>query len=125
MLFDLLLFFGLATLVAVASWFLIRQKEHMPEKTYRADGKEQEVVKEPTAAQPYEPTSYFRALSRSRAQLSSSLRGLFSNGFNEEIREDLEAILLSSDVGVDTTDWVLENLKSVQSMRMFRIQMGF
>ena len=64
MLFDLLLLFGLATLIAVASWFLIRQKEHMPEQTYRADGKEQEVVKEPTATQLLSP-SYFRALALS------------------------------------------------------------
>ena len=111
MLFDSLLLFGLATLVAVASWFLIRQKKYMPEQTYRADGKEQEVVKEPIATQLSKPTSYFRALSRSRAQLSSGLRRIFSDGFNEEIREDLEAILLTSDVGVDTTDWVLDKLQ--------------
>ena len=68
MLFDSLLLFGLATLVAVASWFLIRQKEHMPEQTYRADGKEQEVVKEPIATQlsmsPLAILERFRALVR-------------------------------------------------------------
>ena len=111
MLFDSLLLFGLAILVAVASWLLIRKKENTLEQTYRTDGREQEVVKEAIATQLSEPTSYFSALSRSRAQLSSSLRRIFSDGFNEEIREDLEAILLTSDVGVDTTDWVLDKLE--------------
>jgi fused signal recognition particle receptor len=111
MLFDSLLLIGSVILVAVAYWLVLRRKETMPEQADRTRGKEQELVEESIATKPAEPTSFFRALSRSRVQLSSSLRGLFSDGFNEEIREDLEAILLSSDVGVDTTDWVLEKLE--------------
>ena len=111
MLFDSFLLVGFAIVVAVAYWLLIGRKENMPEQADRIHGKEQGFVKESVATKPAEPTSFFRALSRSRVQLSSSLRGLFSDGFNEEIREDLEAILLSSDVGVDTTDWVLEKLE--------------
>ena len=111
MLSDLFLLIGFAIVVAVAYWLLIGRKQNMPERADRIDGKEQGFVEESVATKPAEPTSFFRALSRSRVQLSSSLRGLFSDGFNEEIREDLEAILLSSDVGVDTTDWILEKLE--------------
>ena len=111
MLFDSLLLIGAAIVVAIAYWLLIGRKKNMPEQADRPDGKEQELVEEPIATKPAEPTSFFRALSRSRVQLSSSLKGLLSSGFNEEIREDLEAILLSSDVGVDTTDWVLDKLE--------------
>ena len=111
MLFDSLLLIGAAIVVAIAYWLLIGRKKNMPEQADRPDGKEQELVEEPIATKPAEPTSFFSALSRSRVQLSSSLKGLLSNGLNEEIREDLEAILLSSDVGVDTTDWVLDKLE--------------
>ncbi|HBX27554.1 MAG TPA: signal recognition particle-docking protein FtsY [Gammaproteobacteria bacterium] len=111
MLFDPLLLIGLALVLAVACWLLIRRKENTPEQTHSIHGSEREAVAKRAAIGLAEPTSFFKGLSRSRAQLSSSLRGLFSDGFNEEIREDLEGILLSSDVGVDTTDWVLEKLE--------------
>ena len=111
MLLDSLLLLGFAIVFAVTYWLLIGRKKNTLEQADRAHGKEQELEGEAVATKPAEPTSFLRALSRSRVQLSSSLRGLFSNGFNEEIREDLEAILLSSDVGVETTDWVLEKLE--------------
>lgn len=56
------------------------------------------------------PVSFFSALSKSRAQFGKSLRGLFSGGLDEAVREELESVLLSSDVGVETTDWILETL---------------
>jgi fused signal recognition particle receptor len=56
------------------------------------------------------PVSFFSALSKSRSQLGQSLRGLFSGGFDEAVREELESVLLSSDVGVETTDWILDTL---------------
>ncbi len=111
MLFDLFLFVGLAIVVSLASWLLIARKKTLRGQIYRTQSKGQEGLDESIATKLAEPTSYFKALSRSRAQLSSSLRRLFRDGFNEEIREDIEAILLSSDVGVDTTDWVLEKLE--------------
>lgn len=57
-----------------------------------------------------EPVSFFSALSKSRSQLGQSLRNLFSGGFDDDVREELESVLLSSDVGVETTDWILETL---------------
>ena len=112
MTFDPLLLVGVAVFVALVAWFVFGRKQAASEEPKQT----QDNVPDSTnhASVPVEvaePVGFFKALSRSRTQLSSSLKSLFSGGFDEEIREDLEAILLSSDVGVDTTDWVLETLE--------------
>ncbi len=58
-----------------------------------------------------EAISFFVALARTRSQFLGGLKNLFSNGFDEEIRDQLEEILLSADVGVETTDWILSTLE--------------
>ncbi|MBN8449781.1 MAG: signal recognition particle-docking protein FtsY [Candidatus Accumulibacter sp.] len=51
-------------------------------------------------------------LARTRAQFGGRLRTLFSRGkVDEELLEDLEALLLSSDVGLDATEHLLYHLK--------------
>ncbi len=112
MTFDPLLLVGVAIFVALVVWFLFgRKKATSEEPKQPQDNALESTNHAPVTVEVAEPVSFFRALSRSRSQLSSSLKSLFSAGFDEEIREDLEAILLSSDVGVDTTDWVLETLE--------------
>jgi len=112
MTFDPLLLVGVAVFVALVAWFVFgRKKAASEEPKQTQDNAPESTNHAPATVEVAEPVSFFKALSRSRAQLSSSLKNLFSGGFDEEIREDLEAILLSSDVGVDTTDWVLETLE--------------
>ena len=112
MTFDPPLLVGVAIFVALVVWFLFgRKKATSEEPKQPQDNALESTNHAPVTVEVAEPVSFFRALSRSRSQLSSSLKSLFSAGFDEEIREDLEAILLSSDVGVDTTDWVLETLE--------------
>jgi len=52
-------------------------------------------------------------LSRTRAQLGSSLTGLFSRGkIDDELLEELEATLLMADCGVAATQWLLAELQA-------------
>lgn len=52
-------------------------------------------------------------LSRTRQQLGGQLSSLFSGGkIDADTYEDLESILLTSDVGVDATQKLLDNLKT-------------
>jgi fused signal recognition particle receptor len=51
-------------------------------------------------------------LARTRAQFGGKLKSLFSRGtVDDELLEDLEALLLSSDVGLDATQHLLYHLK--------------
>jgi len=51
-------------------------------------------------------------LSKTRQQISGQMASLFGGGkIDEETYEDLESILLTSDVGIDATEKLLENLK--------------
>ena len=112
MTFDPLLLVGVGVFVALVAWFVFgRKKAASEEPKQTKDSAPESTNHTPVTVEVGEPVSFFKALSRSRSQLSSSLKSLFSGGFDGEIREDLEAILLSSDVGVDTTDWVLETLE--------------
>ncbi|MDG1157395.1 MAG: signal recognition particle-docking protein FtsY, partial [Litorivicinaceae bacterium] len=109
---DPVLLIGVLVLVVLVVWFVFGRKNKVPDDATQAAKPSASVIEQVRATEASEPASFFSALARSRSQLSTSLKTLFSGGFDEEIREDLEAILLSSDVGVDTTDWVLETLEA-------------
>ena len=111
MTFDPFLLIGVATFIALILSFVLRRKQETPEQSAQTQRSAPQATNTPVNGEVAEPASFFSALARSRSQLSSSLKSLLSGGFDEEIREDLEAILLSSDVGVETTDWVLESLE--------------
>jgi fused signal recognition particle receptor len=52
-------------------------------------------------------------LSRTRAQLSSKLTAVFQRGkIDDELYEELETVLLTSDVGISATERVLTDLKA-------------
>ena len=68
---------------------------------------------ETTKAAPTWRERLFSGLSRTRAQLGGKLKSLFSRGkVDDELLEDLETLLLTSDVGVEATQHVLDELKS-------------
>lgn len=53
-----------------------------------------------------------RGLSRTREQFGKQVTVLFGSGkIDESLYEELETILLVSDVGVDATNWLLEDLR--------------
>jgi len=65
---------------------------------------------------PEEPISFAsrlkQGLSRTRQNLGKQLSGLFGGGkIDEELYEELETILLTSDIGVNATHQLLENLR--------------
>jgi fused signal recognition particle receptor len=112
MTFDpVLLIVGLVVFVLVV-WFISGRKNSAPNEATQTPKPNESFIEHATTTETAEPKSFFSALARSRSQLSASLKTLFSGGFDEEVRDDLESILLSSDVGVDTTDWVLETLEA-------------
>lgn len=54
----------------------------------------------------------FAGLTKTRQQIGGSVRGLFSRGkVDDELLEELEALLLSADVGVEATVKLLEELR--------------
>ncbi|MFM1978325.1 MAG: Signal recognition particle receptor FtsY [Pseudomonadota bacterium] len=53
-----------------------------------------------------------QGLSRTRSQLGNQLAGLFGGGkIDDDVYEELETILLTSDVGVAATQALLEDIK--------------
>ena len=54
----------------------------------------------------------FKGLAKTRAQLGGKLKSLFSRGkVDDELLEELETLLLTSDVGIEATTHLLEELK--------------
>ncbi len=55
----------------------------------------------------------FHGLSKTRAQLGGKLKSLFSRGkVDDDLLEELESLLLTSDVGIEATQHLLEELKA-------------
>ena len=54
----------------------------------------------------------FAGLTKTRQQIGGSVRSLFARGqVDDELLEDLEALLLSADVGVEATIILIEDLR--------------
>ena len=55
----------------------------------------------------------FAGLTKTRQQIGGSVRSLFSRGkVDDELLEELEALLLTSDVGIEATKHLLDELKA-------------
>ena len=55
----------------------------------------------------------FRALKKTKESLASKLAGLFSSGkIGDDFYEELEDILVSSDIGIKTAERIIEDLKA-------------
>jgi fused signal recognition particle receptor len=66
----------------------------------------------PEAAAPSWRERLFKGLSRTRAQLGGKLKSIFSRGkVDDELLEELESLLLTSDVGIEATTHLLDELK--------------
>jgi fused signal recognition particle receptor len=70
------------------------------------------AIATPTAA-PTWRERLFSGLSRTRAQLGGKLKSIFSRGkVDDELLDELESLLLTSDVGVEATQHVLDELRT-------------
>jgi fused signal recognition particle receptor len=70
------------------------------------------AIATPTAA-PTWRERLFSGLSRTRAQLGGKLKSIFSRGkVDDELLDELESLLLTSDVGVEATQHVLDELRA-------------
>ncbi|MBN1237542.1 MAG: signal recognition particle-docking protein FtsY [Gammaproteobacteria bacterium] len=54
-------------------------------------------------------------LNRGKSWLTGDLFGLFGKGLDEESLEELEERLLTADVGVEVTDWLIERLRKTRA----------
>ena len=100
--------------------FFKKDKTPAPaEKDLQAGNSEQQAVTaEVSAPQADEPQISWterlkKGLSKTRSQLGKQLTGLFSGGkIDEDVYEELETILLTSDVGVTATQALLEDIRN-------------
>ena len=100
--------------------FFKKDKTPAPaEKDLQAGSSEQQAVTtEANAPQADEPQISWterlkKGLSKTRGQLGNQLTGLFSGGkIDEDVYEELETILLTSDVGVTATQALLEDIRN-------------
>ena len=64
------------------------------------------------AAAPSWRERLFKGLAKTRAQLGGKLKNIFSRGkVDDELLEELETLLLTSDVGIEATTHLLDELK--------------
>ena len=76
------------------------------------------VAAAPTVVEPPAPTSWFsrlkEGLTKTRKQLGGRLSGVFGVGrkLDENFYEELETVLLTSDVGVQATEFLIDNLRT-------------
>ncbi|MDR2187980.1 MAG: signal recognition particle-docking protein FtsY [Azonexus sp.] len=67
----------------------------------------------PDAAAPSWRQRLFQGLARTRAQWGGRLKSLFARGkVDDELLEELESLLLTSDVGIEATTHLLDELKA-------------
>ena len=66
----------------------------------------------PAAAAPSWRERLFKGLAKTRTHLGGKLKSIFSRGkVDDELLEELETLLLTSDVGVEATTYLLDELK--------------
>jgi fused signal recognition particle receptor len=100
--------------------FFKKDKTPAPaKKNLQAGNPEQQVVTADVNTQQAEEPSISwterlkKGLSKTRGQLGKQLTGLFSGGkIDEDVYEELETILLTSDVGVTATQALLEDIRN-------------
>ncbi|HJW23520.1 MAG TPA: signal recognition particle-docking protein FtsY [Rhodocyclaceae bacterium] len=67
----------------------------------------------PAAATPSWRERLFKGLAKTRAQWGGKLKSIFSRGkVDDELLEELETLLLTSDVGIEATQFLLDDLKA-------------
>ena len=87
-------------------------KKSAPDTKAEAPGAPAPPSAAPPAAAPTWRERLFKGLAKTRAQLGGKLKNIFSRGkVDDELLEELETLLLTSDVGIEATTHLLNELK--------------
>ena len=99
----------------------VRHTEEQPEQEPAAE-KAQAVEDQPVAEQPAETGGWTarlkQGLSKSRDKMAKSLAGVFGGGkIDEDLYEELETVLLTSDMGIEATEHLMDEVRRRVSLK--------
>ncbi len=104
----------------------VRHIEGQPEQEPAAEKaqavEEQPVEKQPAEEQPAETGGWAarlkQGLSKSRDKMAKSLAGVFGGGkIDEDLYEELETVLLTSDMGIEATEHLMDEVRRRVSLK--------
>ena len=99
----------------------VRHTEEQPEQEPAAE-KAQAVAEQPAEEQPAETGGWTarlkQGLSKSRDKMAKSLAGVFGGGkIDEDLYEELETVLLTSDMGIEATEHLMDEVRRRVSLK--------
>ena len=99
----------------------VRHAEEQPEQEPAAE-KAQAVEDQPVEEQPAETGGWTarlkQGLSKSRDKMAKSLAGVFGGGkIDEDLYEELETVLLTSDMGIEATEHLMDEVRRRVSLK--------
>ena len=99
----------------------VRHAEEQPEQEPAAE-KAQVVKEQPAEEQPAETGGWAarlkQGLSKSRDKMAKSLAGVFGGGkIDEDLYEELETVLLTSDMGIEATEHLMDEVRRRVSLK--------
>ena len=99
----------------------VRHAEEQPEQEPAAE-KAQVVEEQPAEEQPAETGGWTarlkQGLSKSRDKMAKSLAGVFGGGkIDEDLYEELETVLLTSDMGIEATERLMDEVRRRVSLK--------
>ena len=99
----------------------VRHTEGQPEQEPAAE-KAQAVEEQPAEEQPAETGGWAarlkQGLSKSRDKMAKSLAGVFGGGkIDEDLYEELETVLLTSDMGIEATEHLMDEVRRRVSLK--------
>ena len=99
----------------------VRHAEEQPEQEPAAE-KAQVVEEQPAEEQPAETGGWAarlkQGLSKSRDKMAKSLAGVFGGGkIDEDLYEELETVLLTSDMGIEATEHLMDEVRRRVSLK--------
>ena len=100
----------------------IANTESTPDTPLPTEPTQPEVVSTPTPAPEPEKTSWAarlkKGLTKSRDQMAKSLAGVFGGGqIDEDLYEELETVLLTSDMGIEATEQLMNEVRNRVSLK--------
>ena len=100
----------------------VANTESTPDTPLPTEPTQPEVVSTPTPAPEPEKTSWAarlkKGLTKSRDQMAKSLAGVFGGGqIDEDLYEELETVLLTSDMGIEATEQLMNEVRNRVSLK--------
>ena len=100
----------------------VANTESTPDTPLPTEPIQPEVISAPTPAPEPEKTSWAarlkKGLTKSRDQMAKSLAGVFGGGqIDEDLYEELETVLLTSDMGIEATEQLMNEVRNRVSLK--------